>query len=358
MIPRVLMFSVFVSSFVIAQAHQPIRLRGQAPVEAQPVSAAVPANTPTPLVAPVDLPPDSAVMTVDGICGPQADKSAATSTCVTTVTREQFEVMISAMSFNSQLLKNPVAARAFAESYVQALIMADAAEKAGLDKDPQFEELMKIVRLRTLADAYRRSQQAHTNVSSEDVEAYYKEHTADFEQLELDRIFIPRANAKTTQSGGDFEKRAASTAAAIRESAAKGDDMSKLQVQAYKALGLTPPLTTDMGAVRRGSLPRSVEQDVFALHAGEVSQLQSDATGFTIYKVRSRTAMPIERIKDEITRAIQRKRTDDDAKALAARVHSTLNEQFFSPRALNGKASAPEAFVQKGMDGKAARSRP
>jgi hypothetical protein len=64
--------------------------------------------------------------------------------------------------------------------------------------------------------------------------------------------------------------------------------MSKLQVEAYQSLGLTPPMTSDMGSLRRSGLAPSLAQEIFNTSAGDVTRLQVDGSGFTLYKVRSR----------------------------------------------------------------------
>src|SRR4051794_25409010 len=167
-------------------------------------------STITATVQHAELAPDAPVVTVHGVCGKPARDAANSDTCTTTITREEFERMLSAMSFNPQLLSNSVAVRSFAESYAQALVLADAAEKAGLDKDSNFEELMKIVRIRTLADAYRRSQQERlSKISPEEIEAYYKKNVVKYEQVELDRLFIPRTSSKPTkETKAAFEQKA------------------------------------------------------------------------------------------------------------------------------------------------------
>ena len=158
--------------------------------------------------------------------------------------------MISAMSFNPQLANNPVAVKAFAESYVQALLIADAAEKSGMDKDPQFQELMRIIRVRTLADSYRRRlQQKNSNPSSEQIESYYKQNTARFDQVELDRVTIPLSNPKLAKEAqSDFRQKAQTLATEARLKLVSGDDPGKVQAETYRTLGLTPPLTTDLGS--------------------------------------------------------------------------------------------------------------
>lgn len=300
---------------------------------ASPVATAASAVN-SPAVVPVvsDLPGNAPVITIHGLCSKQHAETTKQQICATEISKDQFEQMIAAMSFNPQALNNPVAIKAFAESYVQALALADAAEKSGLDRNPQVQELMAIARIRTLADAYRRAQKEQLkNFAPEEIEAYYEAHASKFEQVELDRVFIPKSDRSTTkQSNGEFEKKALEIASQLRERATKGEDLSKLQTEAYKRLGLTPPLTTDMGTIRRGALPKAIEEDVFGLTAGELSRVEADAAGFTIYRVRSRASLPLERVQQEIVHELGQRKMDAAAAEFAKQIHSDYNDQFFS----------------------------
>lgn len=313
---KITLFTALICSPAVAQT---------APGATRLPQALRPASQPTP--APVA--PDAVVISIHGFCPSNQGKSE----CATSITREQFDRMVSAMSVNPQALSNPVAMRSFAESYVQALALADAAEKQGADKDPQFLELMRIIRVRTLADAYRRQlQQKYGNPSDSEIEAYYKQNIGKFEQVELDRIAIPRTNPKLPREAqADFEKRGQKLAGEIRDRAASGEDPGKLQAEAYKTLGLTPPLTTDLGAKRRGSLPPALDQEIFTLHAGEVSRPQPEAAVISIYKVRSRTTLPLDRVKPELIQEIKQKDLDAAIRQVTGQLHTDYNQQFFAP---------------------------
>jgi PPIC-type PPIASE domain len=315
------------------------RASSDKPPASSPLTAANGTESPAAPAPVSELSGDAPVITIRGLCPEGGSESSKRDGCVMQISKDQFERMISAMSFNRQAMNNPVALRTFAESYVQALALSDAAEKAGLDKDPQFQELMAVVRIRTLADAYRRLQKEQlNNVAPEDIEAYYEANAEKFEQVELDRIFIPKNDrTPTKQSSGEFEKKAAATASQMRERAARGEDLSKLQLEAYKSLGLTPPLTTDMGTIRRGALPRAIEEDVFSLKAGDVTRVETDAAGFTVYRIRSRATLPLERVKQEIAHELGQKKMDTAAAELAKQVHGDYNEQFFSTQRAKGK---------------------
>jgi hypothetical protein len=278
---------------------------------------------------PDQLAPDAAVITIKGFCPGSASKGAPA--CSTIITRQQFSNMISAMSFNPQLANNPVAVKAFAESYVQALLIADAAENAGMDKDPQFEELMRIIRVRTLADAYRRSlQQKNSSPSAEQIENYYKQNTARFDQVDLDRITIPLGNPKLAKEAqAEFRQKAQTLATEARLRLATGEEPGKVQAETYRTLGLTPPLTTDLGTKRRGNLPGALEQELFALKAGDVSNVQADPSSLTIYKIRTRSTLPLERVRAEIAQEIQQREIQSALQAITGAIKTDFNDQYF-----------------------------
>ena len=321
---RALLFLALASSTCLAQSTTSA-VNGQMKPSSAQVST--PAPRPPALVA-EQVPPDATVITVHGLCS--KGSASQTAPCLTTITKAEFAQMIAAMSFNPQV-QTPVGMRNFAESYGQALGLVEAAEKAGIDKDPQFQELMRIVRVRTLADAYRRYlQQKSANPSAEEIQAYYNQNPSRFDQLELDRIFIPRMNPRLPKDKqAEFEQKAQQVATETYQKAIKGEAASKLQIAAYTALGLNAPASTDIGVRRKGTLPATVEPELFALKSGEISRLQTDSSGFTIYKVRSRTTLPLENVKDEVARELYQKRLASAIQEASGQTHVELNEKFF-----------------------------
>src|SRR5262249_55444640 len=114
----------------------------QAPAATNP--AASPAAAPA---TPAEVAPDTAVITIACLGdNPPADKSSAAD-CKTVITRAQFEVILSSVAPNMPAAQR----RRFASSYVNALVMAKNAEKEGLDKGANYEEQMKLMRVRVLA---------------------------------------------------------------------------------------------------------------------------------------------------------------------------------------------------------------
>lgn len=306
------------SSMAFAQYPGP---PGQKPPTPPPQAAAASAD---------DVPADAIVISIQGICPPGKAPANADS-CTTTLTRQQFETMLKVMNITNQNY-SPAALKGIAESYVQLLTLADAGQKAGLEKDPRFDEMMKVARVRTMAELYRHTlDEKFSAPSPEMIDAYYKDNIAKYEQLKIDRVFIPLADPKKPQERAIFEKKARRVIDELRERASKGEDMGALEEEGYKMLGLSAPQKVDQGPKRKGNYPPVLEKDIWALKPAEVTKVETDLSGFSFYKVRSREPIPLELVKNEVTREISQKNMEAAMKSTTSQVHSEFNDKYFKP---------------------------
>lgn len=296
-----------------------------------PGPQAAPPPIQQPAYNPDNVAPDAAVVVVHGVC-PNNAAPANSDACKMVITKQQFMAMIGGMNVASQL-STPSAMRSFAESYSQLLALASAGEKAGEENDPRFQELMRIARIRALAETYRHSlDDKYSNPSQAEIEAYYKENIDKYEALKVERIIIPTANFNRTPAArAEYDNKIKQLAADIRERAARGEETQKLQDDAYKALNLPASPRTDLGSKRRGGLPAAIEKDLYALKPGEVTKLETEPSGLNIYKLRSRDTIPVESVKGEIVRDLHKKNMEEAIKSVTGAVHAELNDQFFGP---------------------------
>ncbi|HEY4679066.1 MAG TPA: peptidylprolyl isomerase [Candidatus Angelobacter sp.] len=285
---------------------------------------------------PDNVPPNAPVVTLHGVCPRDVASAKTTSTkadsCETVITKEQFNKMLSGMSVAAQI-SNPGAMRSFAEGYSQLLALAGEGEKAGVENDPRFQELMKIARLRALADSYRHSlDEKFSNPSQQEIQAYYNENISKYDSFKVERIIVPSINpSRTPAARAENDRKIQQLASDIRERAARGEETQKLQDEVYKTLALPSSPKTDLGIKRRGVFPVAIEKDLLALKPGEVTKLETEMSGFNIYKLRSRDTIPIEYVKAEITRDLHQKNMEATIKAVTGNIHPELNEQFFGP---------------------------
>jgi hypothetical protein len=303
------------------------------------------------------------VITLRGLCSKDAASAKAGSkevpakdtSCQTVITKEQFNRMLAGMNLAAQI-SSPSAMRSFAESYAQLLALADEGEKAGAENDPRFQELMRIARVRALADSYRHSlEEKYSNPPQEEIEAYYKENISKYDSFKVERIIIPSINASRTPAArAEYQKKFQQMANDIHERAARGEETQKLQDEVYKSLSLPSPPKTDLGMKRKGGLPAGIEKDLLALKPGEVTKLENELSGLNIYKLRSRDTIPLEYVKAEIVRDLHQKNMEAALKAVTGNIHPELNEQFFGSTGRPGglvlrNPQSSDAFTPKAV---------
>lgn len=287
------------------------------------------------------VPPAEAVITIHGVCAvtPAGTKKTAApqagSGCVTKMTKAEFEKLLQSINPNNQQVP-PNVRRSLAQRYVELLSFANAAEKAGVQKDPRFAERLRVQRLGTLAELYRLSlEEKYKNPPQSEIEAYYNQHKGDFEQAKLQRIYIPKndlsAKSNTPEQKAAFQKKAEQLANDIQSRAAKGEDMEKLQKEVYTTLGLTGnPPSTEIGAIRKGSLKPDDEKQIFALNPGGVYK-SDEPSAVVIYKLISKDTLGLDAAKQEISQLLFRRKMEDKMKEITGSVKADYDDKYFGP---------------------------
>ena len=283
-----------------------------------------------------DVPENAAVVTIKGLCSTTAAKPAASKTaagaaapkpkpCETIVTRKQLERVIDTVRPNLP----PQQRRSLAQSYAELLVISGAATKANTEKDPKVQEKLRLSKLQILASSYSQDiQKKESEVPEADITDYYRKNATQYQQAKLLRIYIPMI----VPAEGKPADVAATKALAekIQKRAAAGEDFDKLQKEAFTAAnskGTPPPV--ELGERRHATLPPKQEEAVFALKAGEVSPALDEASGFYIYKVISKEAVPLDRVHDEIKNLLAREHTREALEKVRNSAQMTFNDAYF-----------------------------
>lgn len=315
---------------------------------------------PAPKVPSSQVPPTAAVITIQGLCpspaaagktgtAKAAAKPASQAGCKTVITRAQFEKLADALNPQMPLPTK----KQLAEAYPRLLLFAQKARAMGLDKEPQFQEMMRFATLQLLAQNLTRSiQKKAGNVSDAQVTKYYQDNPTRFQQVELLRIFIPKSKQHAPEAGATAppkvdtaadEAAMKAVAEKIHTDAAGGGDFQKLQQQAFEATGIkSQSPSVNLGKLTREGLPTN-HQKVFELQAGQVSELLDDPGGYYIYKVVSKQMVPLEQAKGEIRNLLQQQTFRQQMEAMIGSVKPELNQAYFAgPAPRRGGASAPK----------------
>jgi PPIC-type PPIASE domain len=285
------------------------------------------------------------VLTINGLCAEteaKVDAASSKQPCRTTVTRAQFEKLVSAIDPNADAATR----RQIAKAYPQFLIMAAEAHRRGLDKDPSFQERIAFARLQILSQALTHQiQHDAAQVPEKDIENWYQSHLGDFEEATFERVVVPdAANAETAPTpegedkGGEKDADAMThEAERLRVRAVAGEDFVALQKEAYEFAGMAGnnkpnPKLPDM---RRRGLPPG-HASVFDLKAGEVSAVISDGTGHYIYKLDSRQTLTLQAVREEISNALRRQRIKEMMEGVQQPFTTDVNTAYFG-----AESSAP-----------------
>jgi len=313
------------------------------------------------------VPPTAAVITIIGVCPAEPHTAAAKATgaktatratgaadCKTVITKAEFEKLADALAPNV----TPQLKRQLAGLLPRLIAMSDAAKKQGIDKTPQYAESLKFVKMQVLAnDLQRKIQKQAADVPPAEIEKYYKDNPEAYEQYTVERLFVPRTKQNDNEVKAEDEekdqkmtddekkaKEAAEKAKAeeneqsmtklaedLRDRAAKGEDFTKLQKEAFEAAGMKiESPTVNLPNLRRTGLPPT-HAAVFDLKVGEVSQVISDAGGHYIYKIVSKNEMPFDQAKNEIHNKLQNDRMRDMMEKLNNSFKTETNEAYFGP---------------------------
>jgi hypothetical protein len=296
----------------------------------------LPYGIPSPALA--DVPPDTPVVTLEGIC--DHAQGSRTKACKTIITRAQIDSMVEMMMPGA----SPDARRTFAISYARLLAASSEAEREHLEKDPavaaELQEQLKMLRMRLLTDAfYHHMEEDAANVPASEIQNYYTEHKADFEEGEVWRLSIPRSALTTGKlnlalDASDVKARMDE----VVKLAASGEDFNQLAQEAYTLFGITTaptPIKPEM--VRRTNL-RPLEAKVFDLEVGQVTQMIDSPDGFVILKLQSKQYKPIENAEPEIKPILQQQRKAQKLQSAAKNVTADFNLAYL------GMPSAPELF--------------
>ena len=150
------------------------------------------------------------------------------------------------------------------------------------------------------AQLVNREIRSRVNISPEEHKRYYDKHLDDYTTDERVRV---REILIAIDSSGDEAavERARAEAEEVRKKARGGTDFADLMKQYSDAPGADKG--EDLGTFARGQMERELEDAVFSLKKGEVSEPVRTSTGFHLLRVEERISSghrPFDDVKDEI----------------------------------------------------------
>jgi len=267
------------------------------------------------------------VLHIRGVCPQTKASPTGMEGCTVAVSRQEFDTLLRIVAPERQATASMK--QSVAQAYAELLAFDRAARESGIESSQEYRDRIHYLQLKTRAELFRRRLEKESGaVSDAEIETHYRENVSRFEQVKLRRLLLPRTNFAAADRQ-TFERDAERTAAGLRERAARGEDLDRLQKEGYETLafGGTPP-STEVGNRRRADLDAEVVEDIFSLRPGEVSKVQKEKYSFVIYKVETKWTIPQEQVRDEIRREIARQKVERALKAVTGNIRADLDEKY------------------------------
>lgn len=181
--------------------------------------------------------------------------------------------------------------RLLVEYLIEAHLMAEAAEKAGITKDADFETRMEYYRLRAVRDAFF-EKQVRQAIPESEAQALYEERVKNLptqEEVRARHILVETEDEAKT----------------VRKELEDGGDFTELAAKHSKDRGGQDG--GDLGYFTRGQMVKPFEDAAFALDKGVLSEPVKSDFGWHIIKVedkRDREPPSFEQVKDQITASL------------------------------------------------------
>ena len=277
------------------------------------------------------VPMTEPVLTLKGACESRPGAAAPPPGCVSSLTRAQFEKLITSLTPPNRPL-SPEKRRTFATQYAKLLTFADAARAMGLENDSRVQQIFDFAKNQILTEALNQKiTDEYSHPTDQQIADYYTQNSKKYRRsrwsASSSRAIAPaiqispsrlrpkrRLMPRRSGSGGLQAK--------IRTSCRR----KRLSTRARPVSRLQP-----MGARRAGSLP-DAHESVFDLKSGEVSPLFSDPASFYLYKVVSVRQVPLSDAQASIRTTLQRQMVADQIQQIQKSVTPVLNEAYFGAK--------------------------
>jgi parvulin-like peptidyl-prolyl isomerase len=299
---------------------------------AQQSSPAAPPKPAPPALAPVTAPDetkvgaDTVVLTVGNV----------------TLTRAQFEVLLSALASNGRPASSAQQKRQVAEQYAELETMAQEARKRKLDESPEVKQMMSIQSDSFLANSLAKRISDDTHFTDLDLRAYYDSNKGEFEEAQGSHILIRFKGSSVPLKPNEKDltpEEALAKAQDLRKKIMDGADFATLAKAESDDTGSATKGGV-LGTFKHGQMVGPFDQAAFSLPVGQVSEPVKTQFGYHIIKITSRTSKTFDEAKPQIEKDLKPKMAKASLEQIKEHTAVTLNEAYFGPA---GKEGPPPA---------------
>ena len=262
--------------------------------------------------------------------------------------QSEFETAVKSLPAEYQSYALGPGKRQFADDYLRMKLLATEGMKNGLDKDPDVQKQLELLKENLVAQEELKKIDSATTVSDADLKKAYDENKKDYEQVKARHILIAFKGSPAAQKGKkeltDAEAKAKAEAikAEIIAGKTKFEDAAKKEsddVESGKAGG-------ELGSFGRGQMVPEFEKAAFEAKPGDVIGPVKTQFGYHLIKVDEHNTTPFEQVKATLEKSAKQKKLKDTLDALKENAKPVYDQAYFAPpkaEAATPATSAPKS---------------
>lgn len=218
--------------------------------------------------------------------------------------------------------------REVAQKFAQMLAFTQAAEHRGLDRDPQFQFEMQMMRNKALASELVGALRKESKPTAAQVKAYYDAHPDEFLEVRARHILI----ADSDTPGGASKLTPAQAEAKIQDISArlkKGEDFATLAKQYSDDPG-SKNKGGELGFVGYGQTVPEFQKQLWSLPVGQTSAPFQSRFGYHIVQAEEHRQVPLDKARADIEQHLTDEAVQQKMDAIVKSTPVVLNDSYFA----------------------------
>ena len=232
--------------------------------------------------------------------------------------QSEFETAVKSLPAEYQSYALGPGKRQFADDYLRMKILANEGMKAGLDKTPDVQKQLDLLKENLVAQEQLKKIDSATTVSDADLKKAYDENKKDYEQVKARHILIAFKGSPAVQKGrkeltdAEAKTKADSIKAEIIAGKTTFDDAAKKEsddVESGKSGG-------ELGSFGRGQMVPEFEKAAFESKPGDIVGPVKTQFGYHLIKVEEHNTTAFDQVKGTLEKSLKQKKLKDTLDAL------------------------------------------
>ena len=243
------------------------------------------------------------------------------------ITQAAFETMIH--DLEEQQGPAELSRKALGDNFASLLMLSQRAAANHLDTSPEVVRQLAMDRTQILSNAEFARLKREATPTPEEISAYYSAHLADYDTVQLRRLFIWKKAEGVKDGRGLSPQDATAFADTVRQASATGSDLRKLKFDSNDVV-----LDYDPLGFQRGEMPAAMDKAAWALtKPGEWSVVVDTPESLVLFQFVSRGRLELKEVTPQIEKKLQAEKLRAELDELKKKSGIWMDEQYFAATA-------------------------